>query len=566
MSSSPPSPSPAASPPPPPPTNGTASPPSPSPPTNSTVSASPPTNSTSPAASTPTNGSNPEIPVTLPAPNGLPPGAIAGLVVGVVIGGAIVLAAVGIFVLFYRRRKRKLAAQNLPQQGPKNDSSSPPTDYKGPMLPKPTPPPGIAPTPVPVSTDGKAPSASGSLGADKPFPPPSPGVSPGSLQSTFTYEELKMATDNFSNANLLGQGGFGYVHKGVLPNGKVVAIKQLKAGSGQGEREFQAEVEIISRVHHRHLVTLVGYCISGVHRLLVYEFVPNKTLEFHLHGDGRPTMDWPTRMKIALGSARGLAYLHEDCQPRIIHRDIKCANILIDNSFEAKVADFGLAKYSLDTDTHVSTRVMGTFGYLAPEYAASGKLTEKSDVFSFGVLLLELITGLRPSHRNPSFDDDSMVDWAKPLLAQALEEGNFGPLVDPKLKEYDSTGMARMVACAAASVHHSARRRPRMSQIVRALEGNMPLEDLNDGITPGHSSVYGSYGSLEYNSIKYREDMKKSRKAALEILDLGSSEFSEQTSDDGPNQSCSSTEGQQTTQEMEPQKAEKDTKFANRSS
>ncbi|KAJ0007826.1 hypothetical protein Pint_29794 [Pistacia integerrima] len=230
-----------------------------------------------------------------------------------------------------------------------------------------------------------------------------------------------------------------------------------------------------------------------------------------------------------------------------------------------QVADFGLAKYSLDTDTHVSTRVMGTFGYLAPEYAASGKLTEKSDVFSFGVLLLELITGLRPSGRNPSFDDDSMVDWAKPLLAQALEEGNFGPLVDPKLKEYDSTEMARMVACAAASVRHSARRRPRMSQIVRALEGNMPLEDLNDGITPGHSSVY-SYGSSEYNSIKYREDMKKFRKAALEILDLGSSEFSGQTSDDGPNQSSSSTEGQQTTQEMQLQKAEKDTKFANQSS
>ncbi|KAJ0075815.1 hypothetical protein Patl1_34199 [Pistacia atlantica] len=571
------------------------------------------------------------IPVPLPAPNGLPPGAIAGLVVGVVIGGAIVLAAVGIFVLFTEGESGSLQLKIFLNRGPKvsgllssilgagleaaekylriiewcygsiatisclmgraelldldfitmpadiilwssnfpDDSSSPPADYKGPMLPKPTPPPGIAPTPVPVSTDGKAPSASGSLGADKPF-------------------------------HRLPQGGFGYVHKGVLPNGKVVAIKQLKAGSGQGEREFQAEVEIISRVHHRHLVTLVGYCISGAQRLLVYEFVPNKTLEFHLHGDGRPTMDWPTRMKIALGSARGLAYLHEDfslflrpiylqVNPRIIHRDIKCANILIDNSFEAKfsrylnhtcknvldwlkrtgrctissrhfygvvkacwlfqtasdsrshihvnVADFGLAKYSLDTDTHVSTRVMGTFGYLAPEYAASGKLTEKSDVFSFGVLLLELITGLRPSHRNPSFDDDSMVDWAKPLLAQALEEGNFGPLVDPKLKEYDSTGMARMVACAAASVRHSARRRPRISQIVRALEGNMPLEDLNDGITPGHSSVYGSYGSLEYNSIKYREDMKKSRKAALEILDLGSSEFSGQTSDDGPNQS-----------------------------
>ncbi|XP_022860279.1 proline-rich receptor-like protein kinase PERK1 [Olea europaea var. sylvestris] len=202
-----------------------------------------------------------------------------------------------------------------------------------------------------------------------------------------------MATDGFSNANLLGQGGFGYVHRGVLPNGKKVAVKQLKSGSGQGEREFQAEVEIISRVHHKHLVSLVGYCITGTQRLLVYEFVPNNTLEFHLHGKGRPTMYWPTRLKIALGAAKGLAYLNEDCHPKIIHRYIKASNILLDFNFEAKVTDFGLAKFSSDTNTHISTRVMGTFGYLAPKYASSGKLTEKSDVFSFGVMLLELITG-----------------------------------------------------------------------------------------------------------------------------------------------------------------------------
>ncbi|KAJ0075625.1 hypothetical protein Patl1_34200 [Pistacia atlantica] len=317
-------------------------------------------------------------------------------------------------------------------------------------------------------------SISGSLVADKPFPPPSLGVSPGSLRRTFTYEELKMATDNFSSANFLGQGGFGCVHKGVLPNGVVVAIKQLKAGSGQGEREFRAEVEIINRIHHRNLVSLVGYCISGAHRLLVFEFVPNKTLYFHLHGDGRPNMEWPTRMKTALGSAKGLAYLHEDCHPKVIHRDIKSANILIDNSFEAKtacdsrrhihvnVADFGLAKYFPDADTHVSTRIMGTFGYLDPEYAASGKLTDKSDIYSFGVVLVEFITGKRPFC--------GIADWARPLLNKALVEGNFGPLVDPDLEEYDSTEMAQMVACALASVDPSAGCRPRMSQIVRALE------------------------------------------------------------------------------------------------
>ncbi|KAE9588191.1 putative protein kinase RLK-Pelle-PERK-1 family [Lupinus albus] len=192
-------------------------------------------------------------------------------------------------------------------------------------------------------------------------PHPSP-LSLGFVKSTFSYEELVKATDGFSDANLLGVGGFGYVHRGILPNGMEVAVKQLKVGSKQGEREFQAEVEIISRVHHKHLVSLVGYCITGIRRLLVYEFVPNNTLEFHLHGVGRPTMGWSTRVRIAVGSAKGLAYLHEDCHPKIIHRDIKAANILLDFNFEAKVADFGLAKISSDIYTHVSTRVMGTFG------------------------------------------------------------------------------------------------------------------------------------------------------------------------------------------------------------
>nr|CAD1828168.1 unnamed protein product [Ananas comosus var. bracteatus] len=159
------------------------------------------------------------------------------------------------------------------------------------------------------------------------------------------------------------------MHKGVQPNGKEIAVNQLKAGSRQGEREFHAEVDIISRVHHRHLVSLVGYCVAAEQRLLVYEFVPNKTLEHHLHGKGLPVMDWSTRLKIALGSAKGISYLHEDCHPRIIHRDIKSANILLDSKFEAMVkalklvADFGLAKLSFDNHTHVSTRVMGTFGY-----------------------------------------------------------------------------------------------------------------------------------------------------------------------------------------------------------
>ncbi|ONK67150.1 uncharacterized protein A4U43_C06F16490 [Asparagus officinalis] len=407
--------------------------------------------------------------------------------------------------------------------------------------------PHSAPTSQPMINSSGGSGSNYSL-SDYPIQSSSPSVSYGFSKSTFTYEELAMATDAFSDANLLGQGGFGYVHRGMLPNGKEVAVKQLKAGSGQGEREFQAEVEIISRVHHRHLVSLVGYCISGGKRLLVYEFVPNNTMEFHLHGKGRPTMDWPIRLKIALGSAKGLAYLHEDCHPKIIHRDIKAANILLDFNFEAKVADFGLAKIASDTNTHVSTRVMGTFGYLAPEYASSGKLTDRSDVFSYGVMLLELITGKRPVDSNHSFMDDSLVDWARPLLTRALEEGIHESLVDSKLgNNYNSNEMARMIACAAACVRHSGRRRPRMSQIVRALEGDVSLEDLNEGVRPGHSRVYGSYGSTtDYDSGQYNEDMKKFRKMALASQTYASSEYSAPTSEYGQNLSASSSEGQQT--------------------
>jgi serine/threonine protein kinase len=161
----------------------------------------------------------------------------------------------------------------------------------------------------------------------------------GNLKFNFSYEQLAVATNGFSTENQLGEGGFGWVYRGQLPDGQVVAVKQLKVGGGQGELEFQAEVEIISRVHHRNLVSLVGYCVTDSQRLLIYEYVPNGNLEQHLHGKGRRVMDWATRSKIAIGSARGLAYLHEDCHPRIIHQDIKSSNILLDNNFEARVVN-----------------------------------------------------------------------------------------------------------------------------------------------------------------------------------------------------------------------------------
>ncbi|KAK1276351.1 Proline-rich receptor-like protein kinase PERK4 [Acorus gramineus] len=424
--------------------------------------------------------------------------------------------------------------------------------WGSPQVMKIPPPPGTpakwAPPPPPpmISSSDMSSTYSGPHGPV--LPPPSPSIALGFNKSAFTYDELGVATGGFSQANLLGQGGFGYVHKGVLPNGKEIAVKQLKSGSGQGEREFQAEVDIISRVHHRHLVSLVGYCITGQKRVLIYEYVPNGTLEYHLHGKGCPTMDWPTRLKIALGSAKGLAYLHEDCHPRIIHRDIKAANILLDYNFEAMVADFGLAKLSSDNYTHVSTRVMGTFGYLAPEYASSGKLTEKSDVFSFGVMLLELITGRRPVDN--ALMEDSLVDWARPILTSALNDGTYEELVDPRLgDEYNPLEMTRLVACAASSVHHSARRRPKMSQIVRALEGDVSLEDLNEGVKT-RGMHFGSNMSSDNELSSYDSEMKKFQKVTLTSQEYNSSEYGA-TSEYGLNPSSSSSEASQS-REMDP--------------
>ncbi|URE20685.1 STYKc [Musa troglodytarum] len=310
---------------------------------------------------------------------------------------------------------------------------------------------GMAPQlspPLPITAIGSKNSSS----------PISLTVLAGLTKRSFTYQELVIATNNFSAVNLLGEGGFSHVYKGTLSNGTEAAIKRLKDTSKQTDVEFMKEADILSLVHHRHLVSLIGCCISEGNWLLVCEYVPNKTLKFHLHDREQPTLAWKDRFRIALDSAKGLAYLHEDCQPRVIHRDIKAANILLDHSFRAKIADFGIAKHFSDEKTHISTVVKGTHGYLSPEYVSTGKLTDKSDVFSYGVLLLELITGRRPVH---------LADWARPLLKQALEDGKYDVLVDPFLESYyNPIELERMVACAYACLYHSASLRPSMSQVI----------------------------------------------------------------------------------------------------
>ncbi|KAK6129075.1 hypothetical protein DH2020_037188 [Rehmannia glutinosa] len=349
----------------------------------------------------------------------------------------------------------------------------------------------------------------GSASANNYMYSPDGGI--GTSRSWFTYQELSTATNEFSANNILGEGGFGCVYKGVLVDGREVAVKQLKAGGGQGEREFRAEVEIISRIHHRHLVSLVGYCIAEHQRLLVYDYVPNNTLHYHLHDEGKPVMDWASRVKVAAGAARGLAYLHEDCQPRIIHRDIKSTNILLDNNFEARVMDFGLAKLALELIYIHTCQLV----YLSPEYASTGKLTEKSDVYSFGVVLLELITGRKPVDSSQPLGDESLVEWARPLLTQALEKEDFGDLVDPRLEDnFVASEMFRMIEAAAACVRHLASKRPRMSQVARALDSMDELADLNNGVKPGQSGIFTSrehsaqirmfqrmaFGSQDYSS------------------------------------------------------------------
>ncbi|XP_058004955.1 leucine-rich repeat receptor protein kinase EMS1 isoform X5 [Hevea brasiliensis] len=303
----------------------------------------------------------------------------------------------------------------------------------------------------------------------------------------FEYTVLADATGKFSYAHRLGGGGFGEVFSGTLSFKKNnrenlqssdVAIKKLAYNKDKpGKEEFEKEIKAVGIVRHRCLVSLIGYCCDEYNRLLVLEFVPNKSLRFHLHGNQQPTLEWSKRMKIAISSAKGLEYLHKGCTPPIIHRDIKADNILIDNNFESKIADFGLAKFFPETGsvTHISTILKGTNIYADPEKYPSQKLSEKSDVYSFGVVLLELLTGKDP------FAGDGIVKWAMPLMIEGndLIKDNYADLIDSKLEgHYNPSQMTRMIYCAAASVYKPSISRPMMEEIVLVLQEKMPPENL----------------------------------------------------------------------------------------
>ncbi|XP_057424412.1 receptor-like serine/threonine-protein kinase ALE2 [Lotus japonicus] len=297
------------------------------------------------------------------------------------------------------------------------------------------------------------------------------------------YDELKDATNNFETSSLLGEGGFGRVFKGVLNDGTAVAIKRLTSGGQQGGKEFLVEVEMLSRLHHRNLVKLVGYYSNRdeSQNLLCYELVPNGSLESWLHGPLgiNCPLDWDTRMKIALDAARGLAYLHEDSQPCVIHRDFKASNILLENNFNAKVADFGLAKQAPEgRANYLSTRVMGTFGYVAPEYAMTGHLLVKSDVYSYGVVLLELLTGRKPVDMSQPSGQENLVTWARPILR---DKDRLEELADPRLGgRYPKEDFVRVCTIAAACVAPEASQRPTMGEVVQSLKMVQRITEYQD--------------------------------------------------------------------------------------
>ncbi|CAL4895189.1 unnamed protein product [Urochloa decumbens] len=301
----------------------------------------------------------------------------------------------------------------------------------------------------------------------------------------FTFNELRFATRNFRPESLLGEGGFGRVYKGwigengtapVRPGtGLIVAVKTLNHEGQQGHKEWVAEVNFLGNLQHPNLVKLIGYCIEDSQRQLVYEFMPRGSLEHHLFRKSVP-LPWPIRMKIALGAARGLAFLHEEAERPVIYRDFKTSNVLLDADYNAKLSDFGLARDGpIGDKTHVSTRVMGTYGYAAPEYVMTGHLTSKSDVYSFGVVLLELMTGRRSMDKNRPAGEHNLVEWARPHLKQ---KQGFQALMDPKLGgNISMKGAYKVTQLARACLTRDPKARPLMSQVVEILK---PLPDLKD--------------------------------------------------------------------------------------
>ncbi|XP_010486455.1 PREDICTED: putative serine/threonine-protein kinase [Camelina sativa] len=334
----------------------------------------------------------------------------------------------------------------------------------------------------------------------------------------FSYNSLRSATDGFHPTNRIGGGGYGVVFKGVLRDGTQVAVKSLSAESKQGTREFLTEINLISNIHHPNLVNLIGCCIEGNNRILVYEYLENNSLASALLGSRSKyvALDWSKRAAICVGTASGLAYLHEEVEPQVVHRDIKASNILLDGNFSPKIGDFGLAKLFPDNVTHVSTRVAGTVGYLAPEYALLGQLTKKADVYSFGILVLEVISG--SSSSRAAFGEEYMIliEWVWKLR----KEGRLLECVDPNLTKFPGDEVTRFIKVALFCTQATAQKRPNMKQVVEMLcrkELNLNEDALTEpgvyrGVNKGrnHRGIGLVGGSSQESSSTQRHKGKSS--------------------------------------------------------
>ncbi|XP_038880348.1 PTI1-like tyrosine-protein kinase At3g15890 [Benincasa hispida] len=288
----------------------------------------------------------------------------------------------------------------------------------------------------------------------------------------YTYKELHAATNGFHDDNKLGEGGFGSVYWGKTSDGLQIAVKKLKAMNYKAEMEFAVEVEVLARLRHKNLLGLRGYCVGTDQRLIVYDYMPNLSLLSHLHGHfaSEALLDWKRRIKIALGSAEGILYLHQEVRPHIIHRDIKASNVLLDSDFEPLVADFGFAKLIPEGVSHMTTRVKGTLGYLAPEYAMWGKVSESCDVYSYGILLLELMTGRKPIERLPGGAKRTISEWVN----MTINKDRFKDLADKKLKgQLNWKEFEQVMHLAIMCVQTEAEKRPTIKQVVECLKGLM---------------------------------------------------------------------------------------------
>lgn len=318
----------------------------------------------------------------------------------------------------------------------------------------------------------------------------------------FEGAELKSATDGFSKKNLLGEGGYGCVYKGLLKDGRPIAIKRFRNCTPEGDADFLNEVEVISKVRHRNLVVLKGCCVAsssseGHQRMLVYDFMHHGSLADYLRKRSNPVLEWPERRKIGIGVARGLAYLHSEVVPRILHRDIKASNILLDEHFNARVADFGLAKLAPEDESHFTTHVAGTHGYLAPEYALYGQLTEKSDVYSFGVCLLELLSGRPALAAADNLQMTLVTDWAW-LLAK---EGRVMDIVEESIRNKGPQDvMQRFVMVGILCAHLLVAFRPTMTEALRMLEGDCDIPMIPDRPLPLNQHLIDLESSYSYSA------------------------------------------------------------------